>query len=271
MQDIPYHPIWIKTTDPNKHNIIWIERCSIHQSVSERRVLPALGLRLKSAYVLLRNIDFSHNNASAIDIVLDSEINLRNVEVIITQNNIWYSRKGGAIHILNTGITDATVHITSNDIRHNSAQDVCSVIQIVNVTLFMDSNVIYNNSGRFILELGSDNLDIANTLPQNISNNLFWLNSAHQPSSYTISANATKVFFQYNLLNNPVNSYEFSARISTPRPALLDCTDNWWGTGQLHEVKDKIRSSSNTMGLPDVTYLPAWLYPQTQYSLSCKL
>lgn len=269
MQYVMGHPIWIKNSDPIKHNVVWIERCSIRDSIAAQAGSPAVGLRMKSAYVLIRNTDISYVNGRTIDIVFDSETRNRVAEATVAQNTLRYSTKGGVIYIENTGVQDAQIWLLNNNIQQNRGQDEDTVVQMVNVSVIMASNVLFNNSGRYILQLGRSGL--GNILSQNITNNIFWFNAAQQQAArYTVIANASMVTFMQNLLNNPANSYEFSGQNGTPSPAMVNCSYNWWGTGLPDQVKAKLRSSENTQGLPPVTYKPYWTYPPSQFGVSCK-
>ena len=71
--------ILIENTDAEKHNIVWLERLSVQRSSNRVTVLPAgsvaraIELRLKSAYVLIRNVDAENNMAGLVEVTFTSE------------------------------------------------------------------------------------------------------------------------------------------------------------------------------------------------------
>ena len=212
--------IWIENSDAEKHNIVWLERLSVRGGgslPSDGQVdgddedddlpgLPAVTLRMKSAYVLVRNVEFSSNAGRAVHVTFASETREKESEVTITQNTMYGSR--GAVYVENVGVRDANVWLTRNDIRYSQAYSHESCIHIVNATLEMEGNIIYNNEARFILEL-VDHEDRA--LPKNVIGNLFWLNIGLQQSSmFTVAVAAQDLVFTGNALQNPVNTFEFT-------------------------------------------------------------
>ena len=212
--------IWIENSDAEKHNIVWLERLSVRGGESLPSEdeddgdeeddgltgFPAVTLLMKSAYVLVRNVEFSSNAGRAVYVIFASETREKESEVTITQNTIYGSR--GAVFVANGGVRDANVWITRNDIRYSQAPSHESCIHIVNATLEMEGNIIYNNEARFILEL-VDREDRA--LPKKVVGNLFWLNiGLEQSSMFTVAVAARDLVFTGNALQNPVNSFEFT-------------------------------------------------------------
>lgn len=235
----------------------------------------SISIDMKSAYVLIRNVFMSNIHNKAISVRFNSENTNRISEASISQNSIFKSAEGGAIFVNNHGVNNATVWITGNTIMHNTAFDVNSVVEIINTTLIMHSNLLYNNTGKYIVQLGSS--VFTNTLHQLIENNTFWLNAAQLAAfEFTVSINATNVDFHGNALNNPANLYEVSVRkglLKDGYKALrpdVHCGGNWWGSGRFNVAKRRIRDGRNTRSLPFVKFMPILREPPSFVGLTSK-
>ncbi|KAK2147996.1 hypothetical protein NP493_3288g00011 [Ridgeia piscesae] len=118
----------------------------------------------------------------------------------------------------------------------------------------MEGNLLYNNSGKYTLEIGSESE--CNRLPVRADGNIFWFNTAIKSAAkYTVSLNASDVTFRLNILNNPSNTYELSTRQMgdvNVTDASIDFANNWWGSGLAHAVSRRIRDGRSVEGLPVV-------------------
>ena len=230
----------------------------------------ALNLNLKSAYVLVRNTDITRVGATGIEVTFDSHTKKRISEVTLSQNSIQHSYGGGAIFLENAGVNKAVARINGNNIIHNSATEENSVITVNNMTLQMNSNLLYNNSGMFILDLqGQSSLT---ELPQSLANNTFWYNSALKLSEeYTVYVNVTPVNLKFNVFNNPSNLYDIGLGPAAEVSPALDAVKNWWGSGQLDVASKRLRDGRTMVSLPMIPYLPILELPPPHLSLSSKL
>ena len=169
---------------------------------------PAVALTLKSAYVLVRNVEFVANRGRAVNVKFSSETREKESEVTITQNTMWHMQGPGVVRVENVGIRAANVWLTRNDIRYNNGLVRDSCIEILNATLDMEGNVVYNNSAQYILHMRDDLTGSA--LPKRVVANLFWLNvGLEQSRKHTIAASVYDLVFFGNALQNPANSLEF--------------------------------------------------------------
>jgi hypothetical protein len=223
---------------------------------------------MKSAYVLIRNVFFSRIYNKAISVNFDSATKHRISEVSISQNSIQQSYAGGAIMVQNIGVNNASVWITGNNIMHNTAYSVDSIIHIINASLIMHSNLVYNNTGRYILELGT--ASFTNSLAHLIENNTFWLNAAQMASAeYTLAINAKYIKLLNNIFNNPASLFELSlVKGIEKHTSKLECHGNWWGSGRMDIAKRKIRDGRTVLSLPYVMFVPILESPPDFLGLS---
>ena len=207
--------ILIENTDAEKHNIVWLERLSVQRSSNRVTELPtgsvarAIELRLKSAYVLIRNVDAENNMAGLVEVTFTSETREKESEVTLAQNTFWRTRRRDVIGVVNRGIRDANVRMSRNDLRHNSGSLQHDCVRVENATLEMQNNLFHDNTGRYILFASDDHHE---ELPKDISDNLFWLNAGLSPATKTtVSIRSENLTFTGNALQNPANEYEFVA------------------------------------------------------------
>ena len=261
VENVPGQAVRVWNTDPEKHNVIWLERMSVSNTGHRGDPTPALDVQLKSAYVLIRNCFFNKIRAqysAVMSVSFDSETMSRVSTAKVTQNSFLSCEGGGVISVGNTGQNNATLRLTNNNLRHNSANDRRSVVQLVNMSVLMEGNLIRDNTGKYILELGND--DDCSRLPVRAGKNIFWNNKAlRNAAQYTVSLHASDVTFRKNLLNNPTNTREMSphklAGVNAS-DAAIDCTHNWWGSGRAYDVTDRIRDGRDVEDLPIIEFVP---------------
>jgi hypothetical protein len=257
VENVPGQAVRVWNTDPEKHNDIWLERMSVNNTGYRGTSSAVLDLRLKSAYVLIRNCFFSNvvaTRSTVLSVTFDSETTSRVSTAKVMQNSVVFSSGGGVIFVKNTGVNNATLRMTKNNLRHNTADESHSVVQLVNMSVAMEGNLLYNNSGKYTLEIGSESE--CNRLPVRADGNIFWFNTAIKSAAkYTVSLNASDVTFRLNILNNPSNTYELSTRQMgdvNVTDASIDFANNWWGSGLAHAVSRRIRDGRSVEGLPVV-------------------
>ena len=266
----------IVNTDHDTHHVIRLELMLINNTGYAVESSPALDFRLMNDYVLIRNCLFSGitaTNSHIISATFDSETTSRVSVAKLAQNSVVLCTGGGVIFINNIGENNATLSMTKNDIRHNYAYESHSIIQLVNMTVAMRDNMIYNNSGKYALEIGSETLG-CNQLPVQADGNLFWSNAAlKRGAKYTVSLNASNVRFTKNIFNNPSNTYEISVRemgIVNATDASVDCRNNWWGFVLPHFHRIRIRDGRTIEDLAVVESSPFETAPPSGLHFSGK-
>ena len=276
LENVSGQAVRVWNTDPEKHNVIWLERMSVKNVGYKTKSKSALQLQLKSAYALIRNCFFNNVTAADSDVIsvsFDSETTSRVSTAKVTQNSFLFCSKGGVIYVNNTGENNATLTVTKNNLRHNSAHESRSLVQFVNMTVAMEGNLLYNNSAKYMLEVGSDS---ERNLPSvRADGNIFWFNvGLKHAAQYTVSVKATNVTFRGNILNNPANTYELSTREMDDveaNDANIDFANNWWGSGLGEVVKSRIRDGRSVRNLPTVISSPFEVDPPSGLHFSSKI
>ena len=275
VENVPGQAVRVWNTDPEKHNVVWLERMSVNNTGYSGTSSAVLDVRLKSAYVLIRNCFFSNvvaTQSTVVSVTFDSETTSRVSTAKVMQNSVVFSSGGGLIFVKNTGVNNATLRMTKNNLRHNTADESHSVVQLVNMSVAMEGNLLYNNSGKYTLEIGSESE--CNRLPVLADGNILWFNTAIKSAAkYTVSLNASDVTFSRNILNNPSNSYELSTRQMgdvNVTDASIDFANNWWGSGLAHVVSRRIRDGRSVEGLPVVVSSPFETVPPSGLHFSSK-
>ena len=261
VENVPGQAVRVWNTDPEKHNVIWLERMSVSNTGHRGESTPALDVQLKSAYVLIRNCFFNKitaRNSTVMSVTFDSETMSRVSTAKVTQNSFVSCEGGGVISVRNSGQNNATLRLTNNNLRHNSANDRHSVVQLVNMSVLMEGNLIHDNIGKYTLELGND--DECSRLPVRAGQNIFWNNNAlSNAAKYTVSLHASDVMFRKNIFNNPSNTFEMSSdKLAgvNASDAVIDCTHNWWGSGRAYDVTGEIRDGHLVEDLPIIEFVP---------------
>ena len=244
-------------------------RVSVQEAGLNAPIHSLIDLNLKSAYVLVRNVDLKQSDGHALYVVFDSQTHNRISEASVTQNLFRNIRFQGVLHMENKGVNDAVFWVDSNVIMHNMASESWNTIQIVNSTLYMRNNLIYNNSAAHILQFG--NAKNVTKLLQTCEGNTFWLNVPHtNVNRQTIILMAEKVEFHNNVINNPVAKAELATSGVITGNYSLNCTYNWWGSGLLNAAVSKILDGSRVDGFADVEIDPILQSPNPSFSLSSK-
>ena len=276
VENVPGQAVSFWNNDAEKHNVIWLERVSVQNTGNVKATHPAVGLYLKSAYVLLRNNDIAHSFGRAVHIEYSSETTERVSEATLSQNSLRYC--AGGVVITNVGANNASMWLSKNTIRHMVG--TTSVVQIINASITADGNLFHNNSGKYILELGNqspfkmlrggvDVQPVSTTLPQTFLNNTFWFNVAQAETlKYTVVVNNSKVTFHNNIFSNPANTFEFAVVVEDSSGVVIDCSQNWWGSGILSTAQLKIRDKQDYSPLVAVIYKPILEIPPPHFGLS---
>ncbi|KAK2147995.1 hypothetical protein NP493_3288g00000 [Ridgeia piscesae] len=126
VENVPGQAVRVWNTDPEKHNDIWLERMSVNNTGYRGTSSAVLDLRLKSAYVLIRNCFFSNvvaTRSTVLSVTFDSETTSRVSTAKVMQNSVVFSSGGGVIFVKNTGVNNATLRMTKNNLRHNTAEN----------------------------------------------------------------------------------------------------------------------------------------------------
>ena len=275
VENVPGQAVRVWNTDPEKHNVLWLERMSVNNTGYSGTSSAVLDVRLKSAYVLIRNCFFSNvvaTQSTVVSVTFDSETTSHVSTAKLMQNSVAFASGGGVIFVKNTGMNNATLRMINNSLRHSMADESHSVVQLVNVSVAMDGNLLYNNSGMYTLEIGSES--VCNQLPVRADGNILWFNTAiKNAAKYTVSLNASDVTFRKNILNNPTNTYELSTRQMgdvNVTDANIDFANNWWGSGLAHVVSRRIRDGRSVEGLPVVVSSPFETVPPSGLHFSSK-
>ena len=228
-----------------------------------------IDLNLKSAYVLVRNVDLKQSDGHGLHVVFDSQTHNRLSEASVTQNLFSNIKFQGVIFMENKGVNDAIFWIDSNVIVHNVASESWNTIQIVNATLYMRKNLVYNNSADHILQFG--NAKNVTKLVQTCEDNIFWLNIPHiEGNRQTIVLMAEKVEFHNNIINNPTADVELTSSDVIAGNYSLNCSYNWWGSGLQNDALSKILDGSKVEGFAYVEINPILQTPNPSFSLSSK-
>ena len=267
IQDIPGRAIYFSNSDPEKHNVIWVERVAMHEIRGKTSDdYSTVKLDLKSAYVLIRNCDILETDKLALSIKFNSSISTRVCEATITQNKIDGVKSGGVISVNNSGVNEAAVWIKGNIIQHNSALDKHDTIHIENCTVNMELNTVYNNTGRHILMIQ----DMGNSSRRHqLRDNTFWFNIAQKHSfKITVVLRGQNVDCHRNIFNNPSNTYEITAEKMSSSRMKIDCRNNWWASGILSSITQRIRDGTTLIGLPVIQYKPFLQYPPEHFGLT---
>ena len=261
VEDVPGAAVRVWSTPPAGRSVLRLERLSVNNTGYNTSSGPAVDLRLRNIDLLVRNCLFSHATAvgsAVVSLQFDSEGTTTTSTAKFTQNSFVSCTGDGVVSVNNTGEAPASLTMTKNNLRHNSVNDTGSVVQLVNMTVVMEDNLFYNNSGRHLLEIG----DAAqcNRLPVRADRNVFWSNTALKGAvTCTVSLNASDVTFTANIFNNPANEYEVSAEetdASGTGEAAVDFAHNWWGSEFPHVVANRIRDGRTVEGLPAVVSTP---------------
>ena len=265
----------MRNTHPGKHSVLRLERLTVNNTGCNPSSGPALDLRLRSADLLIRNCFFSHAttvDSAVVSLQFDPDTTSPASRARITQNSFVSCSGGGVVLVNNTGETTARLTMTKNSLIHNSINDTASVVKLVNVGVAMTDNLFHNNSGRHLVEIGSEEGCLR--LPVRADGNVFWLNTALEGAdTCAVSLNASDVTFRANIFNNPSNVYELSAQETGDTDgtdATVDCANNWWGSGLAHVVTSRIRDGSKVEGLPTVVWLPFETVPPSGIHFSSK-
>ena len=167
----------------------------------------------------------------------------------------------------NRGINDAIFWVDKNIIVHNMAPEESITIDLVNSTLYMRNNLIYNNSAGQIMKLGgSRNIT---KQPQICLGNIFWLNRPSQHDiKQVIRVMARELRFHENLVNNPSADVEIVSPDVPVDSYSLNCTNNWWGSGIESVALSRILDGSTVEGLAFLDVLPIQTQPSTNVSVS---
>ena len=275
LDNVPGQAVHVWNTDPEKHNVIWLERMFVNNTGYDATSRPSVQLQLKSAYALIRNCLFNNvtaTDSNVISVSFDSDTTSRVSTAKVAQNSFMFCSKGGVVYGNNTGTNNATVRMTKNTIQHNLADEAHSLVQFNNMSVELEGNFLYNNTGKWTLEIGSDSE--CNRLPVRAEGNIFWFNAAlKHAAQYTVCVNATDVTFRENILNNPTNDYELSTRPTgdvNVTDASIDFANNWWGSGVADFVQDRIKDGRVIEGLPVVTSSPFDKVPPSGLHFSSK-
>ena len=230
---------------------------------------PLIDLSLKSAYVLVRNIDVKKSQGQSLKIVFNSATHNRISEASVTQNSFSSNRYQGTIFMENRGVNDAMFWVGSNVVTHNLGDDSSNTITIVNASLHMLDNFIYNNSAGHVLQLGGS--ERITTLPQTCEENTFWLNKPHSGfTKQTIILKAQMVEFHNNVINNPTADVELVSSEMKTENYSLNCSNNWWGSGRQSVAASKILDGRLLEGFANVIIDPIHENPQPSFSISSK-
>ena len=275
MENVPGQALRIWNTDLNTHNVIRLERMSVSNTGYDTRSSPALDLRLKNAYVLIRNCllkGIALTSSTVISVTFASKTMSRMSTVTVAQNLVEFCSGGGVIVVNNVGQNNGTLRMTKNNMRHNLVDESRNVVQLVNMSVSMDDNLFYNNSGKYLLEIGSELETIQ--LPVRADGNVFWFNTAlNYAAKCTVLLHASDVMFRGNILNNPSYTYELSSQEMGDVNAIdakVDCANNWWGSGLAHVIKRRIRDGHKVEGLPFVVSSPFETVPPSGLYFSSK-
>ena len=224
----------------------------------------------------MRNTDIKNSNGQSLYVRFDSITDNRVSEASIVQNSFTYGTSGGVIYMENIGVNTAAFWVLSNTIMHNIASDSVIGVQIINASSEIEGNFIYNNTMAKIMEIGREGLNT--TLQQICINNIFWFNTPQAiDARHTISILVRFLQFHDNVLNNPSTDYELSTSLqgeeihSSNGSYNLNCTYNWWGTGEISAALVKIKDGRITEGFLDAVILPLSVSPAASFGLSSKL
>lgn len=219
-------------------------------------------------YVL--NNYISGNNGGVYATVSNSHGNLVIRGVI--RRNYFQENKEETIYV-DTGTNGKAIdiHIFGNTLINNkggkTGSNVYSNIRLSQVMCTLEENFVFNNSGKYNLEIMLNKITTVNRVIK-VRNNTFYHNHGLiKDYGSTMYCNGP-VEISKNVIKNPSNLYELvTDRASSFRS--INATDNWWGFGSPKIVGMRIRDVVDDYNLPKVNYDPyIRLRPQT--AVPCK-
>ena len=181
-------------------------------------------------------------------------------------NTFEYNR-GSVLFLEGTTDQYSNVKATSNYYSVNFASDshgkVTSVCNITDLNVLFQGNVVYNNSGQYIMVFGSSQGSLR------LLNNTFYRNRGLGINyGVTVLLNG-KAEIHNNVFQNPNNRYQISTTLQGSRVSV-DAKSNWWGESVLSLVESLIKDKTKDYRLSLLVDFQPFLYLPPQEVISGK-
>ena len=199
----------------------------------------------------------SNNNNGGIYATIGSSHGNSVIRSTIERNDFQGNKK--ETMYLDTGSSGKafTIDIFGNTLRSNNgtgSTGIHSTIKLSQIVCTLEENFVYDNHGKYVLEMMLNKRIMANRLII-VRNNTFYHNHGLiKDYGSTMYCNGPVKVYK-NVIKNPSNLYELvTDRASKSR--TINATDNWWGFGSSKVVGTRIFDATDDHRLPKVNYHP---------------
>ena len=224
------HGISYKSTETSNH-VLKIERSKITNngmsSEPSRKPFEAIHLNTTNLVFQITNSFVAGNRNGGIYVGLRNDDHLfPSARESYIHGNTIENNRGSALLLDGTSGLTSNVKVTRNYFSFNLGTDwqgnVDSVCKLTDVTTIFQGNVLYNNSGKYIVEFANIQTSLTfmnNTLSKNIGLGVNY--------GVTVLLNGFAQMHN-NVFHNPYNRYQIITTLQGS-PVTVDARNNWWG------------------------------------------
>lgn len=224
------HGISYQSTETPNH-VLKIERSKITNngmnSAPSKKPSEAIHLNATNLVFQITNSYVAGNRNGGIYVGLrNDDHSFPSVRESFIHGNAIEKNRGSALILEGTNGLTSNVQVTSNYFSFNLGTDwqgnANNVCKITDVTTIFQGNVLYNNSGKYIVEFANIQTSLKflnNTLNKNIGLGVNF--------GVTVLLNGLAQMHD-NVFQNPYNRYQIMTTLKGS-PVTVDARNNWWG------------------------------------------
>ena len=267
------HGISFKSTETKSH-IFQIERSKITKNglraTADKTSLEGIHLNATNQVFTIINSYIAENKNGGIY----AELKKQDIPIPLSHTNHIHGNtiehnRGKALFLQGTTVQPSDVKLTNNYFSFNTgmslqakatAQSVC---KLSNLSVLLQANFFYNNSGQYIVEFDGTQSSL-----RFINNTLFRNRGLGDSYGVTFLCNGEGEMHG-NALQNPNNRYQITTTLQGI-PLTVNATLNWWGESTLNLVSSLIKDKTTDYRLSLTVVFNPYLHLPPRKSLSGK-
>ena len=263
--------ISFKSTETKNH-VFQIERSKITKNglraTAGKTSLEGIHLNATNQVFTITNSYIAENKNGGIYV----ELQKQDIPIALSHTNHIHGNaiehnRGKALFLKGTTGQPSDVKLTNNYFSFNlgfqakaSAQSVC---KLSNLSVLLQANFLYNNSGQYIVEFDGSQSSL-----RFINNTLLRNRGLGDSYGVTFLCNGAAEMHG-NVLQNPNNRYQITTTLQRI-PLTVNATLNWWGESTLNLVSSLIMDKNTDYRLSLTVVFNPFLHLPPRKSLSGK-